>query len=99
MGADTVAIVLPIHTSWRAREVTPNPQPRPLPSEEGTTQNVFRIFTFTTRPESGFDCLMSAIFARRRIAFVAPAHPQDEEAIVLPIHTSWLAREVIQNLM
>ena len=37
----------------------------PLPSEEATTQEVVRTFTSRTRPESGLDCLICAIFVRR----------------------------------
>ena len=38
----------------------------PLPSEEGTPQNVLKTCAIEPRPESGLDCLVCAIFARQR---------------------------------
>ena len=38
----------------------------PLPSEEGTTRKILRVFTCKPRAESGLDCLVCAMFARRR---------------------------------
>ena len=41
----------------------------PLPSEKGTTQNVFRTFASKPSPESGPDSLLCAEFARQRDCF------------------------------
>ena len=43
----------------------------PLPSEEGTTYQFSRAFTWKSRPASDLDCLICAIFARQR-QFVPP---------------------------
>ena len=45
----------------RPRYQTQHERGKPLPSENGTTQQVSRTFTWKLRPESGLDCLVWAI--------------------------------------
>ena len=47
-------------------------QPVPLPSEEGTTQNVLRDSTCKPIPQSGLDCPICAGFARQRSSSARP---------------------------
>jgi len=49
-----------------ARSHRRHPPGIPLPSEEGTIQNVLRAFTWKPGAESGLDCLVCAEFARHQ---------------------------------
>ena len=42
-----------------------------LPSEEANSAKRLRTFTLKSRPESGLDCLVGALFARQRLDSIA----------------------------
>ena len=59
---------MPARNGARRRDRDPNPLRRtrrlgPLPSEEGTADNIEKTLTLKPRPESGLVCLTCAIFA------------------------------------
>ena len=54
----------------KVKALETHPTYSPLPSEEGTLENVSKTVDFKPRPEFGLDCRVYAICARQRLRFI-----------------------------